>query len=328
MRANPIAKKAMNKRFTGQLIGVILDAQTLGAGIELEPLKQLEIDWQIYPKTEPDQTLKRVEGAEVVLTNKVVLSDDLIRNSHSLKYIGVLATGMNNIDLEAAYRAGITVQNVVKYGNDSVAQHTLALMLSLATSLPAYSRDSQNGCWRDSDMFCLLDHPIMEIRGKTLLVVGAGELGSAVARLAEAFGMKVMFAKVPGSPTVANRVELDQGLAEADVVSLHCPLTPDTDHIIDARRLGLMKKHALLINTARGSLVNEQDLFTAIKSGSIGGAALDVLSEEPPRNGNILLSEPLPNLIITPHIAWASPEARQRVVDITAEKLMEYLQSV
>ncbi len=303
----------------------LLDTSTLGDGIDLTPLDNLSIQLKTYESTASDDILKRIHDAEIVLTNKVVLSAAIINQCSELKYIGVLATGLNNVDLVAAEQSAIIVKNVERYCTDSVAQHTMALMLSLATALPAYSRDSRNGRWSRSDKFCLLDYPILELKGKKLLIVGGGELGAAVAKLAEAFGMQVMKARVPGSSTVNDRIDLDKGLSEADVVSLHCPLTPETHHLINAGRLKQMKPSALLLNTARGGLVDEQALVNALESGSIRGAGFDVLTEEPPRLGNVLLEYDAPNLLITPHTAWASPEARQRVVNIAGEHLRNAL---
>ena len=311
------------------LKAVMLDAKTLGADVDLEPLKALPVEWTFYDSTAPEQAIERLAEADIVLTNKVVISETVLKQCPWLKFVGVLATGMNNVDLTAAERNGVVVRNVANYGTHSVAQHAMALMLSLAISLPQYSRDSKNGRWQNSDMFHLMDHPILQLHGKTLLIVGSGTLGTEVARLSEAFGMKIIKAIVPGSSSpTEGKVELDEGLQQADVVSLHCPLTPTTENLIDYRRLKLMKPHASLINTGRGGLVNEADVVEALKAGEIRGAGFDVLTEEPPLNGNILLDNDLPNLIVTPHTAWTSPEARQRIIEISAENLIEYLKTV
>ena len=311
------------------LKAVMLDAKTLGDDVDLEPLKALPVEWTFYDSTTPGQTIERLTEADIVLTNKVVIDKAVFKQCPWLKFVGVLATGMNNVDLTAAEKNGAVVRNVANYGTHSVAQHAMALMLSLAISLPAYSRDSKNGRWQNSDMFHLMDHPILQLHGKTLLIVGSGTLGTEVARLSEAFGMKIIRAIVPGSgSSTEGKVKLDEGLQQADVVSLHCPLTPTTENLIDYRRLKLMKPHALLINTGRGGLVNEADVVEALKEGEIRGAAFDVLTEEPPRSGNILLDNNLPNLIVTPHTAWTSPEARQRIIELSAENLTEYLKTV
>ena len=311
------------------LKAVMLDAKTLGTDVDLGPLKALPVEWTFYDSTAPEQTAERLAEADIVLTNKVVINEAVLKQCPWLKYVGVLATGMNNVDLVAAEKNGVVVRNVANYGTHSVAQHAMAMMLSLAISLPAYSRDSKNGRWQNSDMFHLMDHPILQLHGKTLLIVGSGTLGTEVARLSEAFGMKIIRAIVPGSSSpTEGRVELEEGLKQADVVSLHCPLTAITENMIDYRRLKLMKSHALLINTGRGGLVNEADVVEALKQGEIRGAAFDVLTEEPPRSGNILLDNDLPNLIVTPHTAWISPEARQRIIELSVENLTEYLKTV
>ena len=305
---------------------VILDRATLGDDIDIAPFLGINLNWAVYDTTSPEQVQERIAGAVIVLTNKVVITRELMEKADSLKYIGVLATGTNNVDLTAAKDHAITVTNVKAYGTPSVAQHTLAMILSLATNLPRYSQLSSDGSWAKSSMFCVMDSPIMELHGKTMLIVGYGELGRAVAKLAEAFGMKLLIAKVPGSSSPAtDRVSLEEGLREADVVSIHCPLTEQTCNMIDKEQLTLMKNHALLINTARGGLVNEQALADALKAGELGGAGVDVLTEEPPVNGNPLLEPDIPNLIITPHTAWMAKEARGRIVELAAGNILRFL---
>ena len=312
---------------TETLNAVLLDSLTLGNNVALDPLASLPVNLVVYEQTTSEQVEERIAGADIVLTNKVVLNADTLNAASRLKYIGVLATGMNNIDLAAAADQNITVRNVAGYSTASVAQHTMAMMLSLAQSLPAYHNDVMKGVWQKSEMFCRLDHPIMELTGKKLLIIGYGALGQAAARLAEAFGMDVLKARVPGSSSSDDdRIELDEGLSVADVVSLHCPLTTDTHQLIDARRLSLMKPNALLINTARGGLADEQALADALEAGVIGGAGFDVLTEEPPANGNPLLQISTPNFILTPHCAWGSPESRNRVVALAAEHLEVFLE--
>lgn len=304
---------------------VLLDRNTLGEDVTLEALEALPLELTVYDSTSPDQVTDRIQGADIVLVNKVVLDRSVLKAAPSVRYIGVLATGMNNVDLDCCAERGIEVRNVERYGTDSVAQHAMALILSLANSIPAYSRDAENGTWGQSNMFCLLNHPVMELKGKTLLVVGYGDLGAALARLAEAFGMKVLKARVPGSQTANDRVDLDEGLKKADVVSLHCPLNEHTRNLLDRQRLSFMKPSALLINTARGGLVDEQALVSALKSGALGGAGFDVLTEEPPKRGNVLLEQSLPNLIVTPHCAWGSREARQKLLQIASDHLAGFI---
>lgn len=310
------------------LKAVMLDAKTLGEGVDLKPLNDLPVEWVRYDGTAAEQTVERLADVDIVLTNKVVINEQVMAQCPRLKFIGVLATGMNNIDLEAAEKRGIVVRNVANYCTPSVVQHTMAMMLSLAISLPAYNRDCKSGLWAKSDMFCMLDYPMLQLHGKKLLIIGSGNLGTAVAKVAEAMGMNILRAIVPGSTSsTEGKVELEEGLKQADVVSLHCPLTPDTNNMIDYRRLKIMRNHALLINTGRGGLVNEQDLVEALKTGEIGGAGVDVLTQEPPRDGNPLLDNDLPNLLVTPHTAWAAPEARQQIVNITSENIADYLKS-
>ncbi|MGY0220012.1 D-2-hydroxyacid dehydrogenase [Endozoicomonadaceae bacterium StTr2] len=311
-----------------KLTGVMLDADTLGADVDLSAITNLPVDWSKYGVTTPDDLLARTEGKSVVLTNKVCLREEHFRHLPDLKYIGVTATGTNIIDMEAAAARGITVTNVSGYGTQSVAQHAFSLMLALANRLPFLQQQMQNGQWQQSPIFCRLDYPPMELSGRTLLVVGYGVLGQAMAKLAEGIGMKVLKAAVPGSPSShSDRIELEEGLRQADVVSLHCPLTDATLNILDAARLAMMPEHALLINTARGGLIDEQALADALCAGELGGAATDVLTREPPVDGNPLLDNTIPNLIVTPHCAWASPEARQRLVNMVADNLRVFLQA-
>lgn len=304
---------------------VFLDATTLGEDVDLSPIERVVGSITCHDRTAPDQVVERMRGFDTVLVNKVVLGRQHFEACPEVRTIAVVATGVNNIDMEAARDHGIEVLNVNRYGRSTVAQHTLALILALATRLLDYNRDVRNGLWEKSDMFCLMGHPIMELEGKTIGIVGYGDLGQGVAERAEAFGMNVVLGCRPGqSPGEVDgyrRVPLDDLLAEADVLSLHCLLTDETRNMIGERELAMMKPQSLLINTSRGGLVDEAALAQALRAGRIGGAGFDVLTEEPPLHGNPLLADDIPNLIITPHSAWASQEARQRIVDITASNL-------
>lgn len=304
---------------------VFLDAATLGEDVDLSPIENITGGLTCHPRTKPDQVIQRIRGFDTVLVNKVVLNREHFEACPELKTIAVVATGLNNIDLGAAKAHGIKVMNVTNYGRSTVAQHTMALILALATRLLDYNRDARNGQWAKSDMFCLMDYPIMELEGKTLGIVGYGDLGQGVAERAKAFGMNIVLGcrpgQEPGEVDGYPRVPLDDLLKQADVLSLHCLLTEETRHMIGARELELMKSSALLINTSRGGLVDEVALADALRNGDIAGAGFDVLTEEPPRNGNPLLADAIPNLILTPHSAWASREARQRIVEITARNL-------
>lgn len=305
---------------------VILDAATLGTDTDLSPLTALA-DFNIFQETHGDQIPERCFGRTIVLSNKVPLQGPLIEELDQLKYIGVLATGTNNIDGEAAAKAGIIVQNVQSYCSNSVAQHWLALALALAGHIPSYHQDVFQGRWGESPFFCRLDYPIVPLNGKRLGLVGYGELGQAVADLANrAFAMELVIAERPGATNIRpGRVSFETMLETSDIVSLHCPLTPETKGLMNAETLRRMKPHAFLINTARGDLVVEEDLLQALEEQRIAGAALDVISQEPPRQDLPIVNRPMPNLIVTPHIAWASREGRQNLINKAAESLNNWI---
>jgi len=264
-------------------------------------------------------TRERIADAEVVISNKVVVDADAIAASPRLKLVVVAATGTNNVDLDAAARHGIAVCNVRDYATSSVAQHVFALVLALARSIGPYGAAVKDGRWNQSPFFCLLDYPIVDLEGLTLGIVGRGVLGSAVARLGEAFGMKILVGARPGAPTANGRVALPELFATADVISLHCPLTDETRGLVGREELALMKPTAIVINTARGGIVDEAALLDALAAGEIGGAGIDVLGTEPPDGSSALTAADLPNLIVTPHIAWASRRCRQNLVDQMTE---------
>ena len=299
---------------------VFLDHPSLDLGdLDLSELRDSFSELQLFTGTTPQNVIERVQGAHVVISNKIALNTETLQACPELKLILVSATCTNNVDLAAARAHGITVSNCQGYGTPSVAQHTIMLLLNLATRLNDYQRDVSAGKWQHAKQFCLLDHPIVELEGKTLGLLGHGELGGAVARLAEAFGMRVILGAIPGRPARADRVHLDELLAQVDALTLHCPLNEHTRDFIGARELALLKPGAFVVNTARGGLINEQALADALRSGHLGGAATDVLSVEPPVNGNPLLAGDIPRLIVTPHNAWGSREARQRIVGQLAE---------
>jgi glycerate dehydrogenase len=299
---------------------VFLDLGSLfPADLDLSPLQAAFAELTLHEATAPEAVAARIAEAEVIITNKVRLSGELLAQAPRLKLILVAATGVNNVDMEAAAARGIAVSNCQGYGTAAVVQHALALMLALATRLPQYQQAVAAGLWQHSRNFCLMDFPIMELAGKRLGIVGYGELGRALARVAEALGMQVLVAARPGTAAAEGRLPLEQLLPQVDVLSLHCPLTPQTQGLIGADELRAMPRHSLLINTARGGIVDEAALAAALRAGEIGGAGVDVLSEEPPRNGNPLLRPDIPNLIVTPHSAWGSVEARQRIIGQLAE---------
>ena len=305
---------------------VFLDCESLDKNdLDFSALREVFTDLELYPSTLATQVLERVQHADVVITNKVVLDAETLKQCLSLKLILISATGTNNVDLAQAKAQGITVCNCQGYGTSAVAQHTLMLMLALATSVIQYDHAVKQGEWNKSPIFCLLDFPIVELAGKTLGILGYGELGQAVAKLAEAFGMKIIVGALPNRST-GNRVALSELLPQVDFLSLHCPLTEETRDLIDSKAFEKMKPSAFLINCARGGIVNEHDLATALRTGKIAGAATDVLSVEPPKEGNVLLANNIPNLIITPHSAWGSVDARQRIVQQLTENASAFQQ--
>ena len=305
---------------------VVLDLATITNGdLDLSALDAALPGWVGFPVTRPDELHARIADAEVVLTNKIRIDRAAFDAAPALRIVCLAATGTNNVDLDAARDHGVAVANLRAYCTASVAQHVFALILALTIDIPGYRRLLDEGAWRDSPQFCLLDYPVRELAGKVLGIIGFGELGRATARIGEAFGMSVLVAERPGTGASAGRVPLATLLARADVVSLHCPLTAATRGLIDADALRRMKPDALLINTARGALVDEAALAAALRAGRIGGAGIDVLSEEPPVHGNPLLDGTIPNLIVTPHIAWAAREARQRAIDEMAANARAFL---
>ena len=305
---------------------VFLDYASLDQNdLDTSALSSAFTELQLFASTDASEVLARVRDADVIISNKVIIDAATMQHCAKLKLILISATGTNNIDLEQARQQGIVVCNCQGYGTSSVAQHTLALMLALATSLMQYDQAVRQGNWNTATQFCLLDFPIVDLSGKTLGIIGYGELGKAVAKLAEAFGMQELIAALPHRPSVdASRIALADLLPQVDFLTLHCPLTQQTQDLIAEQELALMKNSAFLINCARGGLVNEQALATALRQGMIAGAATDVLTVEPPKNGNVLLSDDIPNLIITPHSAWGSRDSRQRMLQQLLENVMAF----
>ena len=304
---------------------VFLDRASLDQGdLDLSGLEGTASVFTSYPRTAASEVSERLQGQQVVVTNKVVIDRALMQANPQLKLILIAATGTNNVDLQAAREQGIVVCNCQAYGTPAVAQHTLMLMLVLITRFESYRQAVRDGAWQRSEQFCLLDYPIGELSGRTLGILGYGELGQAVGRLAEAFGMRVLVGALPGRER-EGRPALEQFLPEIDVLSLHCPLTEATRDLIGAPELALMKPGSLVINAGRGGLVNEAALAGALRSGHLGGAACDVLTVEPPVDGNPLLDTDVPNLVITPHSAWGSREARQRIVGQLHDNLLGFV---
>lgn len=292
---------------------VFLDRCTLQATLR-RPV--FDHTWHEFAATPPDQTLERLRDATIALTNKVPLRAEVLAQLPELKLIAVAATGYDVIDLAACRERGIAVCNIRNYAVHTVPEHVFALLLALRRNLLAYRADVERGRWQQAEQFCFFDHPIRDLHGSTMGVFGGGALGQGTATLARAFGMRVLFADVnPGKATGGDRTPIDQVLAESDVISLHCPLTPATRQLIGPEQLRKMKCSAILINTARGGLVDENALVTALTEGWIAGAGFDVLTTEPPKDGNPLLDLRLPNFILTPHVAWASGGAMQILAD-------------
>ena len=305
---------------------IVLDGYTLNPGDlswkGLEALGQCTI----YDRTDPEGTIQRADGAEIVLTNKTVLSAEVIKRLEALKYISVLATGYNVVDVEAARKRGIPVSNVPTYATESVAQMVFAHLLNLTQNVAHHAKTVRDGRWYTSPDFCYWDMPLIELQGLTMGIIGFGRIGQATARLALAFGMKVVIYDIVVPSQILQRcqmVELDDIFRLADVVSLHCPLTAKTEKLVNVQRLALMKPTAFLINTSRGPLIDEQALADALNNARIAGAGLDVLAVEPPNQANPLLKTK--NCYITPHIAWATRAARQRLLKVTVDNVASFL---
>ena len=307
---------------------VVLDGHAENPGdLSWEELGKLG-ELTVYDRCRPSEIVKRIGNAEAVFTNKTMLTEEIMRQCPGIRFIGVLATGVNVVDLKAAAERGIVVSNVPSYGTASVAQFTMALLLELCHHVGEHSQAVKAGEWGKNGDFCFWKYPLTELDGKIMGIIGFGNVGQAVARMAEAFGMKVLVnghRKIPeelltGSVRSVTKEELYE---QADVISLHCPLTEDNREMIGRKALDRMKDGVLIINTARGGLICEEDMREALLSGKAGGFAADVVAEEPIRMDNPLLGAP--NVILTPHIAWAPKEARQRLMDITVENMKAFL---
>lgn len=305
---------------------VLLDGYASNPGdLTWAPLRELG-ELTVYDRTTPDQVVERARDAEIIVTNKVTLDRTLLEQLPQLRLICVLATGYNTIDTLAARERGITVCNVPAYSTDSVAQMVFAQILNLTNHVAHYARQTREGRWSRNPDFCYWDTPVHELAGKTLGIVGLGHIGSKVARIASDFGMDVFAYTSKNStdlPGYIQKTTLEGLLAVSDVLTLHCPLTPDTHELINRRTLDSMKPGALLINTGRGPLVNENDVAEALASGQLGGYGADVMCSEPPSADNPLIAQP--GAFITPHIAWASVEARTRLLEATFQNVRMYL---
>jgi len=305
---------------------IFLDYATVSFNGDLDPagLRRAMPQLELRPHTAQAEVATAIAGAEIVLVNKLRLTRETIERTPTLKLIALAATGTNNVDLDAARECGVAVCNLRDYCTASVVQQVMGTLLLLTQKLREYDALVRSGAWERGEQFCLLDYPIRELTGRKLGIVGYGALGKGVAHTAQAFGLEVLVANRPGGPTVPGRMDLDDLLTQVDVLSLHCPLTPATQGMIGARELARMKRDAVLINTARGALIDSQALADALRAGRLGGAAIDVLPQEPPVDGNPLLAGDIPNLIVTPHIAWAAREARQRCLDEMAANVEDF----
>ncbi|MBE8575638.1 D-2-hydroxyacid dehydrogenase [Vibrio sp. OPT18] len=301
---------------------VFLDRATIPSQIHLKPLS-FEHEWVEYDFTAPELVAERVVGADVIITNKVVLNADNLAQAQQLKLIAVSATGVNNVDVDYCKSNNIAVANVQGYATQSVPEHVIAMLFTLKRNLVGYHQDIEAGEWQKDKQFCFFTHPIQDVAGSALGLIGSGSLGQATAILAKAIGMKVIFAERKGAEFCREGyLPFDTVLQQADAISLHCPLTEATRNLISKRELAMMKPSAVLINAGRGGLVDEQALVEALKSNEIAGAGMDVFTQEPADNSNPLLANShLPNLLLTPHVAWGSDSSIQKLSDILIDNI-------
>ncbi|WP_158970886.1 D-2-hydroxyacid dehydrogenase [Paraglaciecola sp. L3A3] len=315
--------------------GVFLDQQTFRSNISLQEIEQQLDSLTSFPITSSEQVVSRSENAELIITNKVMLTADILKQLPKLKLICITATGTNNVDLVAAKELGIAVCNVSGYSTPSVSQYVFAQILEYFSQTSHHNLNSTQDMWQNSATFCVHGNGFSELSGKTLSIIGYGNLGQAVANIGQTFGMQVLIAERPQATNIrAGRVSFDQALEQADVLTLHCPQTPDTENLINSETLSKMKPSAMLINTARGPLVNSNDLLSALNKQQIAYAVLDVLEQEPPPADHVLLqaisqkqsAHPATNLKITAHIAWGSIEAQQRLLNLVADNISAFKQ--
>lgn len=303
---------------------VFLDLQTFIPSISLAALEQQVDELVCYPTTQAEQVIERCQQYEVVITNKVVFNEQILKNLPNLSLICITATGTNNVDLNTAEKLGITVMNVAGYSTNSVAQYVFAQLLEFYSQSSKNNQNAQEN-WPGSKTFCLHGERFEELANKKITLVGYGNIGQKVAAIANAFSMQVLLAERPNTDNIRkHRISFDDAISQADIISIHCPLTPETSELFDLAVFKKMQDHALLINTARGGVINEQDLLNALKNKIIGAAILDVLSQEPPNKSHPFFQEKLSNLKITGHIAWASQEAQQRLLNLVAKNIEHF----
>ena len=301
----------------------------MGSGLDLKELESLVDELVVFDQSPDDKVAERIAGVDIVFTNKIRLTRELLEASPDLKFIALTATGTDNVDTECARQHGIAVANIRHYCTQSVVEHVFGVLLSLTHSLGPYHAAVRAGDWQRSADFCMLHYPVRELSSMTFGIVGYGALGQGVARIAQDFGMRVLVSARPGTDDVPDdRVGFDELLAASDVISLHCPLTEETRSLFGAREFAAMKRTAILINTARGGLVDSQALVDALNNRQIAAAAIDVLPKEPPVGGDPLLDYDGDNLIVTPHIAWATDEARQNAIHELAANTRAFLEGI
>jgi glycerate dehydrogenase len=307
---------------------IFLDRQSFTANICLTSIKSEVSSLTCYPSTQHEQVIERCQDAEIIITNKVILNKELLVALPALKLICITATGINNVDILSAESLGITVTNVKGYAKNSVAQYIFAHLLTYFNQPQHHYHNSELGLWSAGQNFCYHGNGSIELAGKTIGIIGYGDLGQAVATIANAFNMKVMVAERQDAlVTRDGRYSFNEVIEQADVISLHCPQTDQTLDLIDKKKLTKMKKNTVLINTARGAIINNEDLHQALKAKQIAFAVLDVLEQEPPPSDHLFLKQPLDNLKITAHIAWASIEAQQRLIELVAKNIKQFKQT-
>ena len=306
---------------------VFLDKQTFSSAIDFSVIEQQVTQLVCYANTSPTEVMARCLDADIIITNKVQLTAEVLSALPKVKLICISATGYNNVDIEAASHLNVAVTNVSGYAGQSVAQYVFAQLLEYYQQTSHHNSNTEQGLWSSNDTFCYHGNNISELAGKTLGIIGYGSLGKAVADIAKAFNMKVLISERPQASTIrVERVSFDQVIEQADILSLHCPQTPETENFINESVLSRMKNTAVLVNTARGALIDESALLSALKTKEISYAILDVLTQEPPSADHILLNNKLTNLKITAHIAWASSEAQQRLIDLLSQNIISFTQ--
>lgn len=308
---------------------VFLDYQTFSKDSDLTSLQQVVDDLTVYATTSPEQVIARCQNAEVVLSNKVLLNREILSQLPKLKLVCITATGINNIDIKAARALNIAVTNVGGYAKNSVAQYVFAQLLAYYSQIAHHNDNCQKGLWQQSDTFCLHGNGSIELAGKSIAIIGYGALGQKVAKIARAFDMKVLIAERPDAATIRpERMAFLAAIEQADIISLHCPQTLETQGMFNAKLFTRMKPSAILINTARGALINNEDLLNALNNQQIACAILDVLEQEPPPKDHILLAAQSPKLKITAHIAWASQQAQQTLLNLVAANISAFKQGL